>query len=337
MIISISGGDWPDQFKIIPHTLMISGPTSYVSTLDEFLAHWAAVNADALAGTGLVTREGTTRADLMALRTDLDGAATDVVGKLNGKEIDRARLENAKRAVLVRTQELGRRFRGVLPVDSPYLKALPELPVITSAQEVILPPVKDFANIWKRVNEDGTDVVLAEGYTLANFTAEVVALSALYTLLNTSVLDLKIAREKRNQLQTAAKAVLSAYRPAVEGIFPPDSPLVNTIPLIYPPAGHTPEAVMASATFDAATQEAVIVFTESKEVDLEGYQVRGVPGPDYNGEDEVVLATIPKGTPRQFHTAFSLAEPGTEASFKVYVILTTGNEAGSKAVTVVRP
>lgn len=50
----------------------------------------------------------------------------------------------------------------------------------------------------------------------------------------------------------------------------------------------------------------------------------------------MVLATIPKGLAREFRTDFSLSEPGTEVSFKVYVILTTGNEAGSKPVTVAR-
>lgn len=316
---------------------MISGPSSYTTTLDEFLAHWAAVNADPAAGSGLKTREGQGRADLATLRTALDAAGSAVQNLLNGKEIDRARVENAKRAMLARSQELGRRLRGVLPVDSPYLKALPELPTPTSAQEVFLAPVKDFANIWKRLKEDGTDIVLAEAYSLANHGAELTELAALYTALGNSVLDLKISREKRNQLQAQAREILSAYRPAVEGNFPPDSPLVKTIPLTYPPAGHTPAAVTATASYDAAAKEAVISFTESKEAELASYQVRGVPGPEYDGEDEVVLATIPKGSPRQFRTAFSLAEPGTEASFKVYVILKTGNETGSKPVTVARP
>ncbi len=316
---------------------MISGPSSYPTTIDEFLAHWAAVNADPAAGTGLKTREGKGRADLATLRTALDAAGSAVQNQLNGKEIERARVENAKKAMLARSQELGRRLRGVLPLDSPYLKALPELPTPTSAQEVFLAPIKDYANIWKRIEDDGTDLVLAENYSLATHTAELSELASLYTTLNTAVLDLKISREKRNQLQTQAREILSAYRPAVEGTFPPDSPLVKTIPLIYPPAGHTPDAVTASASYDAAAQEAVISFSESKEATLEAYQVRGVPGPDYDGEDEVVLATIPKGAPRQFRTPFSLAEPGTAASFKVYVILSTGNEAGSNAVTVERP
>lgn len=316
---------------------MIAGPSTYLPTLDEFLAHWAAVNADPLAGTGMVTRDAATRANLLTLRDQLDAANQTVESSLNGKEIDRARVENSKRAMLVRSQELGRRLRGVLPVDSPFLKAMPELPAQTSAQENFLRPLRDMANLWSRVKAAGTDFELSGDYTDENYKDELENLTTLYGTLATSELDLKLAREKRNALQEAARKILSAYRPAVEGLFPPDSPLVKTIPLIYPPAGHTPEPVNASASYDAAAGEAVITFTESAEAELESYQLRGTPGPDYLTEDEVVLATLPKGAPRSFRTAFSLAQPGTAASFKVYVILTTGNEAGSKAVTVERP
>jgi hypothetical protein len=315
---------------------MISGPSSYLPTLDEFLAHWAAVNADPLATSGLLTRDGKNRAALAGLRAALVTAGDSVLDRLNGKEIERARVENAKRNILLRSQELGRRLRGVLPMDSPFLKALPELPTLTSAQEVFLAPIRDFANVWKRLADDGTEIVLADNYTRATHEGELSVLAGLYTTLNAATLDLKIAREKRNILQTEARTVLSSYRPAVEGLFPPDSPLVKTIPIIYPPAGHTPDSVVATATYDAATNEAVITFSESAEAELEFYQVRGVPGPEYDGDDEAVIATIPKGAPRQVRTTYSLAQLGNQASFKVYVVLKTGNEAGSNAVTVMR-
>lgn len=44
-----------------------------------------------------------------------------------------------------------------------------------------------------------------------------------------------------------------------------------------------------------------------------------------------------KSLVREFRTDFSLAGPGMAASFKVYVILTTENEAGSEEVTIERP
>ncbi len=316
---------------------MITGPSSYISTIDLFSAHWAAVNLDPLAAPSLLTRDGTPLAGLANVRNDLALATQDVEDRLNDKEINRARVENAKRSLLVRSQELGRRLRGVLPTDSPFLKALPDLPVQTSAQEIFLKPMRDLANLWNRVNDDASDLELSGDYTADNFKTEVANLITLYSLLSQAEMDLKIAREKRNALQNEAKKILSAYRPAVEGLFPPGSPLVVTIPLLYAPAGRTPEPVVATASFDAATTEAVVTFTKSDEAELDFYEVRGVSGEVYDGDDEVVLGKIPKGAARSFRTSYGLDEPGTAASFKVYVVLNTGNEAGSKAVTVTRP
>jgi hypothetical protein len=39
----------------------------------------------------------------------------------------------------------------------------------------------------------------------------------------------------------------------------------------------------------------------------------------------------------EFTVAFGLTQPGTAASFKVFVVLTTGNRAGSATVVVERP
>jgi hypothetical protein len=53
----------------------------------------------------------------------------------------------------------------------------------------------------------------------------------------------------------------------------------------------------ATAGFDAAAGEAVVNFTASAELSLESYRLRGVPGPEYDGEDEVVLARLDKKAP----------------------------------------
>lgn len=70
---------------------------------------------------------------------------------------------------------------------------------------------------------------------------------------------------------------------------------------------------------------------------LASYEVRGVAGPEYDAEDETVVATILPGSPRSLITDFALGVPGGAATYKVYVITGTGNERGSNAVTVTRP
>lgn len=316
---------------------MISGPSSYIGTIDDFLAHWASVNADPLAAAGLLTRDGLGRPALVTLRTSMDAAVSVVDARLNGKEIARATLENAKRTLLTRAQELGRRLRGILPVDSPYLAAFPELPSRTSGEGVFLKPVRDASNLWARVFAAGFNFELSDNYTSADFSADVTALQGLYAALHSIESDLDLSREQRNAVQSEVKSLLSGYRPAVEGLFALDHPLVLTIPHVYAPGSGTPEPVEASVSYDAVENEAVIVFTESSDEALDRYQLRGVPGPDYDSDDETFIANIPKGAAREFRTAFSLGSPGMAASFKVYVILTTGHEAGSDAVSIERP
>ena len=57
----------------------------------------------------------------------------------------------------------------------------------------------------------------------------------------------------------------------------------------------------------------------------------------YHKGDAVTLATHAPAEPREFVTGFGLTQPGTQAAFKVFVVLDTGNEAGSAAMTVERP
>ena len=62
-----------------------------------------------------------------------------------------------------------------------------------------------------------------------------------------------------------------------------------------------------------------------------------MPGATYSSDDEVAVATIDKDATRELLTDHFLTDPGQTASFKVYVVLTTDNEAGSNAVAVSRP
>ena len=50
-----------------------------------------------------------------------------------------------------------------------------------------------------------------------------------------------------------------------------------------------------------------------------------------------VIATNAPGAPQEFVVPFGLNQPGAKVALKVYVILNTGNEAGSAAMFVERP
>ena len=59
---------------------------------------------------------------------------------------------------------------------------------------------------------------------------------------------------------------------------------------------------------------------------------RGRPGIRPRGRNQ--HHSIPAAGPLLYATNYALGTPGNAASYKVYVILTTGNERGSNSVTI---
>ena len=58
-------------------------------------------------------------------------------------------------------------------------------------------------------------------------------------------------------------------------------------------------------------------------------------GSSYDAATATVIGNFPSGT-TSFATTDGLESPGDVASFKVFVLLTTGNEAGSNTLTITR-
>ncbi len=75
----------------------------------------------------------------------------------------------------------------------------------------------------------------------------------------------------------------------------------------------------------------------SEDSDLESYKVYGgLASAESVGTPSGFIATIPAGT-EEYATTFGTSEIGLGATFKVYVVLDTGNEAGSNLVTIFVP
>ena len=129
---------------------------------------------------------------------------------------------------------------------------------------------------------------------------------------------------------------MKMYREGAENKFVLHPELIETLPRLSPLPGHTPQPVNASAVLEG-TNQSKVVYDASTDAMLESYQLRGSAGDEYNDEDAVVIATNAPGAPREFITPFGLNQPGAKIALKVYVILITGNEAGSAAMFVERP
>ena len=136
-------------------------------------------------------------------------------------------------------------------------------------------------------------------------------------------------------LQQKIYAVLKGYREVVPGICAEFPELLNSVPRLTPLPGHTPARVPAQAEF-VAPDKSRVTYAASEEKTIKCYQLRGNVGDAYDEEDAMVLATNVPDAPRVFEVGFGLTQAGARVALKVFVILETGNEAGSEVMVVER-
>lgn len=104
-----------------------------------------------------------------------------------------------------------------------------------------------------------------------------------------------------------------------------------------PAPGSTPDAVQLSGAFNPGTGDADLAWSEVTDPRVTHLELRGTVGPEYDPEDETIIATVAVTDPRVWTGSFGLLVPGSAASFKIYTITAHGNERGSNAVTLTRP
>jgi hypothetical protein len=83
------------------------------------------------------------------------------------------------------------------------------------------------------------------------------------------------------------------------------------------------------------THPTELTWNGSTNSNLQQYEIRVSSGATYDAGTASVAGQVLAGT-EEFRTTQELLAPGDTATFKVYVILTTGNEAGSNTVSITR-
>lgn len=301
-----------------------------------------------LSGSGgpgpLVLKGLVTAASLAAKLLTLEELRDAVTDAALERALARQNLNAAVTKLQGRLVEFNKRVRADF-AGTAYERVLPAAFAVGDGEDSVRRPLREMKQIWLKINAispapDGVTlpILLLDNYAYGDFDADREALRGLYGALSTAEVNLKLAREKRNDLQEVIYEILKSYRLKVPTALPAGNALIDSLPLLNPPeGGHTPDAVVVEAEWSAATSTAQLTWSESTDADLKEYQVRAVPGPDYDTDDEAVLITVPAGGARTFATVFGLPVPGATASFKVYVVLKTGNERGSEPVSVTRP
>ena len=318
----------------------ITGPSSYVPTTNQFLQHWLDVNVILGLEGPLVLEGGITIANLTAYRDQLSGFAASIQGKINVVEVASGSVDIKKAAMIARIGEFNRKVRGFLGATE-FAVALPDIPSQNAGPQVVLEALDDVATLWAQINAATIagftgPLTLLGGYVIATFTTDLATLRTAYTTWQAAEQSLKLERERRNDVQDLAYAAMLAYRKAVLGSFAPTDAIVDSLPRLTPEPGSTPDPVHLSGLWNEQLSAVVLTVTASNHPNLAEIEIRACDGATYDSDTETVVANLPPGT-LSVTNNFNLLTPGDVRSFKAYVILTTGNEAGSNQVTITRP
>jgi hypothetical protein len=325
--------------------MAITGNSSYISTINEFLAHWAQCNT-ALTPAALLVRLPNknitkTRANFSTLRDLLQTQQNAVQSCLADQQIVRGSIYLQKVALLEQFSQFTSLLDGYYQ-GTDFYNARPYAPSISDGQETFTRPMVDMMLLWSKLNA-GTapagitlPIVLDGGVAQGQFASTISALQFTYASDRDKAQETTLARARRNLTQDEAYEIMKSYREAVPGKLAAFPELVSTMPRLTPLPGHTPQPVNASAIFQQPNA-AKVVYEASNDLMLERYELRGTVGDHYDEQDAVVIATHTPQEAREFITTFGLNQPGAEIALKVFVVLTTGNEAGSAAMQVRRP
>jgi hypothetical protein len=316
--------------------------------MDEFSAHWTDTNAilGGTPATDLKLEGGVTLAMFITLRNDIGGKLTTEQGLENARQIAASNRDALRRGLQDRLSQFRGLIRGLLS-KTKYAAATPTLPDITAAESKFLAAFDDAADLWARIDADltipsFTPPLMILTYGRAGFVADIAAMRAAFLLLTTAENDLEINQEERDALLPVARERMVQYRVMVAALLGPNHPQTLSLPVLFPAPGSTPDPVVLTGGWNPATAQADFSWTQSSNPALLEFEVRRCLGTTWNDATAIVIGNIPAGstpvaTPTSFSTNSDLDSPGDSITVKVFVRLTTGNEAGSNAVTITRP
>lgn len=316
----------------------ISGPSSYVPTIDEFLANWQNADTELGLGNEVTLQGGVVRADLETKKDELVAKQTEVQDRLNDKEGARGDVEIQKAALLARLVQFNEKIRAFFD-GTKFVRMLPDAPNQTDGQSAVLAALDDANSVWQKVNADpgtATPVTLLGGFDQATFGTDIATLRTAFTTLTTAENNLKFAREQRNDLQDEIYDILVKYRKALPTFFDKNHAIVQSLPRLTPLPGSTPDNVTLSGQWNDMTGQAEMSWTASSDPNLDHYDIRKTDGPVYDSDLETKIGETQPGT-LTFETFDGVSAPGDTATYKVFVVLSTGNESGSNAVTITHP
>ncbi len=134
----------------------ITGPASYVPTINEFLAHWQQANAALPSAAPLLVRlalsnSTVTRAQLVLQRDALMAQQLAVQSKLTDWQLARGTILLAKRALLERFNQFTTALEAYWQNTS-FILARPYAASLSDGQENFCRPLGEAMLLWAKIN-----------------------------------------------------------------------------------------------------------------------------------------------------------------------------------------
>jgi hypothetical protein len=325
----------------------ITGPNSYLQTSQEFLNHWDMVNQ--AQPTPLVLLGGITRAKFAAMVEEMSAAFAAIVPASSHQRSASADLALKREALVPQITQFGKAVRYYLS-KTRFADAAPRVPSPTMGEQSFRDAIEVIAVRWSEINA-ATDLApftpplqwplptstpgAPGNYTLADFEAQGAEVLAAFAEDKRAGEIATQKRRDRDALLPAIYDVMKSYREAVVLLLPADSPLRATLPRLSPAPGSTPSSLAVSGFWEPQVLEARLSWPATTQANVDKLQVRACAG-SYKEEDEQIVDDLDADA-TSWQGNWGLTAPGAIATFKVYVMTTTGNENGGKAVKIVRP
>ena len=316
----------------------ITGIASYPPTMEEFNLHWVAVNAFD-AAQPLVLPGSYAWSNFNADQNAVLSAITAVTQAATNARLASAQLEISKRELRERVP----RFRKTVQLNyagTSYLRDVPQTPAAGAIETKFMEPLDDMEQLWERINaaagDSGPGIVLPGNYTAADFGVNILGMRSTFQLAQSEDTELGFKRHDRDALLGPIYDRMLQYRTAVELHLPAGNPLLMSVPRLSPIPGTTPPGLVVTGEWNSTINKAYLSWPQSTFANIDKIQVRGCTGSTYKAADEEVVADLPP-TATSYETDWGLTAPGALAVYKFYVMATTGNENGGKAVRIVRP
>ncbi|WP_269540349.1 hypothetical protein [Cerasicoccus fimbriatus] len=207
----------------------ITSPQSYLPTINEFIAHWELVNEALPPTQPLTVANGRGINNLCALAATLLATIDAVEAALVGMRTESAQVRELKRALNRRFAEFAHLIRA-LDTAGVFVNSLPSAPKVNHIASKFREPLLKAENIWASANAELGVIELANGYGLADFSADLAAFQGAEALWLKAKAEVKSKRADRNGLQRDIYPILREYRRVVQGRMSADSVYVASLP-----------------------------------------------------------------------------------------------------------